>query len=495
MSFMRKLFGILLAAVLLLGMGPAFAEVNWNAWTLESAGFWWRSGTDPAKPNANYHQYARGATELDLQITSFLEVRWEGANSLNTMTYYRWGSDSVEAVIETSRVDGIATEGLERHYHEDGTLYQASRTTYDAGHPILTEIEYYDDLGNTVQSSLRTYDSEGRVLREEDFNIGGNSLFIVSYEHLGNDEYIRTITKHDGTLLQREANVFLDLDADGKKMFRYYILESYDPNGNLTNTTDPYPDGGFLNRWLYNVENGGFVTQTQQIAYIMGSDITQSFLVTEYDVHGNFVKGTVYDPLTGETHAATQAPAGDLLRDLWIKKNPGPGKPAHVWYPSNTLTTAGLAFRDEKPGLTDKWYQFVPLDLSRDGEQQFELVGGSVYLLGKVTVTVAGDSVTVDYRISHGKHGNVMMESEFFTLFPDLAGVTSVEMEDLGEGYSFGQPLSIEKDLKGDTRVLLFVRNVATFSDHVSPEIARTRYWHKLPSRVQMREALRSLMD
>jgi len=55
--------------------------------------------------------------------------------------------------------------------------------------------------------------------------------------------------------------------------------------------------------------------------------------------------------------------------------------------------------------------------------------------------------------------------------------------------------VSIENDLGGDTQVLLFVRNVATFSNWVQNDIPRTRYWPNIPARVEFREHLRSLMD
>lgn len=159
------------------------------------------------------------------------------------------------------------------------------------------------------------------------------------------------------------------------------------------------------------------------------------------------------------------------------------------------MTSAGLAFRDEKPELTGKWYNFTPVDLGRNGDQIYDLVAGNKFLLGKVTVGVKGDEVIVNYATTYGRHGNVIMESEYLTFFPDLGSVTSVEPEDLGEGFKFGEPLSIENDLNGDTRVLLFVRNVATFADHVQHDMPRVRYWPNIPDRVAWREALRSLMD
>lgn len=498
---MKKLFAFALAMALLLSAAPALAEISWGAWVQEETNYWTRQGLDPSQPDMRYREYAYGPALEELRIDGYEETRLDGAWTYLTGTYY-WPDGSIELVNEITMYNGSTTERVVRAYHHpDGIHSSTAVYVYENGELTYMEREDYDVQGNLMQIQVRSYDSEGRKLEDVYYTPEGSLTMTTSYEYLENEEIIITSTRPDGSLSSRIQEIFLIGSEEGERYYRRIILESYDSNQNLVTLSEIRPDGSVLERALNKTSSGGIQTFTQLIALDVKGDIRLSYFFAEYDKFGNFVEGMVYDPETGEYLEAAEAPMDDLLRDEWFKRN---GKPVEemeteplsfVWYPSNTLTTAGLAFREEKPELTGKWYQFTPLDLSRDGRQEIELVGGSVYLLGKVIIEVEGDKVTVDYSISHGIHGNVMMESEFFTLFPDLAGVTSVEPEDLGEGYKFGEALSIRDDLQGDTRVLLFVRNVATFADHVRAELPRTRYWHNHPGRVQNREALRALMD
>lgn len=170
------------------------------------------------------------------------------------------------------------------------------------------------------------------------------------------------------------------------------------------------------------------------------------------------------------------------------------------WYSSNTVCVGGLEFRQEKPGLTKKWYNFAAIDLSKQGKQAFELVASNLYVIGTVVVAVDGDSVTVEWRLN--KQGtvdaNFKNESEFLTFFHDLASVESVEPSSIATSYKFGEPISIEKDLEGDTNVLLYIRNVATYCNNLSykhqnpifhPTFDRNDSMH-----VAIQKAMRALM-
>jgi hypothetical protein len=166
-----------------------------------------------------------------------------------------------------------------------------------------------------------------------------------------------------------------------------------------------------------------------------------------------------------------------------------------VWYPNNTVCSFGPQFRDVDPSLTDLWYMFTPVDLSHDGTQTFELVGGNMYVLGQVSLTVAGDSVTVTYNTVKGKNGHIYTKSEYLNFFKDFNSVTTVVPEELGEGFRFGEAISIQKDLGGDTNVLMFIRNVATFRNFVTNDILLKRFYKNYPSRVTLRNAMLELMD
>ena len=169
-----------------------------------------------------------------------------------------------------------------------------------------------------------------------------------------------------------------------------------------------------------------------------------------------------------------------------------------TWYPKNTACSFGPAFRDVRPSLTDKWYTFTPVDLTRQGRQTFEYVASNVNVLGEVYVDVAGDSVTVTYRNFHEEERecNTKTLSEFLTFFHDLKSVADVEPETMDDlGFRFGDTISIEKDLEGDTNVLLFIRNQVTYCNYTDNIHKLTRFWPNLPERKALREQMLAMMD
>lgn len=167
------------------------------------------------------------------------------------------------------------------------------------------------------------------------------------------------------------------------------------------------------------------------------------------------------------------------------------------YYPNNTACSFGPQFRVVSPEKTDKWYMFTPVDLTIQGRQEFEYVASNMYIIGKVYVDVAGDSVTVTYHNYYADQGgNTETISEFFTFFPDYASVGEVEPEKMGvPGFTFGQALSIENDLAGDTNVLLFVRNRVNYLDYVTKTKKLTRFWPNIPERKALREDMLALMQ
>ena len=62
-------------------------------------------------------------------------------------------------------------------------------------------------------------------------------------------------------------------------------------------------------------------------------------------------------------------------------------------------------------------------------------------------------------------------------------------------GFRFGDAVSIEKDLEGDTNVLLFIRNQVTYCDYVTNTHKLTRFWPNLPERKALREQMQIMMD
>ena len=168
-----------------------------------------------------------------------------------------------------------------------------------------------------------------------------------------------------------------------------------------------------------------------------------------------------------------------------------------TWYPNNTACSFGPAFRDVRPALTDKWYLFTPIDLTKQGRQTFEYVASNMYVIGEVYVDVNGDAVRVTYHNYYADQGgNTETLTEFFTFFPDLKSVKDVNPETMDDlGFRFGQEISIAEDLDGDTNVLLFVRNQVTYCDYVTNSHKLTRFWPNLPERKALRQQMQAMMD
>ena len=168
-----------------------------------------------------------------------------------------------------------------------------------------------------------------------------------------------------------------------------------------------------------------------------------------------------------------------------------------TWYSKNTACSFGPAFRDLRPSLTDKWYTFTPVDLTRQGRQTFEYVASNLYVIGEVYVDVDGDSVRVSYHhFYEDQDCNTKTLTEFVTFFHDLSSVTNAEPETMEElGFRFGESISIENDLEGDTNVLLFIRNQVTYCDYVNNSHKLTRFWPNLPERKALREQMQAMMD
>ncbi len=134
------------------------------------------------------------------------------------------------------------------------------------------------------------------------------------------------------------------------------------------------------------------------------------------------------------------------------------------WRFHQTVCSLGIRFRDIAPQLTREWDMFTPLDLSREGEQTLPLLAANVNEVGAVTIAVKNGAVTVTYKIKWPAEELDMA----FALLPDLASVTEVNIASMPR-FAFGQPVSIQNDLGGDTRVLLYVLGHVDY-DYLDPQ-------------------------
>lgn len=157
------------------------------------------------------------------------------------------------------------------------------------------------------------------------------------------------------------------------------------------------------------------------------------------------------------------------------------------WMTNNTVCSFGPHFKDYLN--TDKWYMFTPIDLTVQGTQSFELVAGGMYKIGTVDVTVSGDAFRVNY--TYVNPSEITNKGEFFTLFNDLGSVTAVDPDRL-TSLTYGQQYSIENDLGGDTNVLLFTCNHATFLNSTT---GIERFYENLDWRKELRDGMIALME
>lgn len=190
-------------------------------------------------------------------------------------------------------------------------------------------------------------------------------------------------------------------------------------------------------------------------------------------------------PTTVPTAAPTAAPTAVPTAVPTVKPTAVPK--TQEWRSNQSVCSLGIRFRDIAPKLTNKWYMFTPIDLSKNGTQVVDLIAANITYAGKVTVEVSGDMVKVNYKLNRTMEKQDMA----FTLLPDLASVSSVEIKDW-PSYQFGKEISIANDLKGDTNVLLYVLG------HVTYDFRDARNETFTPNDAQyknMAAQLRELMD
>ncbi len=175
----------------------------------------------------------------------------------------------------------------------------------------------------------------------------------------------------------------------------------------------------------------------------------------------------------------------------------------NTFYNNNTVSSFGPHFRDLTPELTNLWYMFTPLDLTRQGRQTYELIASNMYVIGEVYVDVYGDTVTITYHNYYdGQGGETKTRQEFLGLYGSYAEVvlpSDVPVKSYinpPTRFAFGMPFSIQYDLGDDTNVLMLVRNVVDYWRYPLPvDTEFARFWATSPGNKAMRESMLSMMD
>ena len=176
---------------------------------------------------------------------------------------------------------------------------------------------------------------------------------------------------------------------------------------------------------------------------------------------------------------------------LIVVAEPSP-TPEVVWYPNNTIALAGLSLQEASTRLPDKWYNVVPVDLTRNGRQTYFLTVSNARFIGECYVDVWGDEVVVTCEVL--ERSGIELKSEYGRWFTSLSQITTKSIEADTNGFVFGQPLSISRDLGGADVALLFIRSKATYRQPFRDGSELTRYWRNTPSWKQFRQDLTMLM-
>ncbi len=405
----------------------------------------------------------------------------------------------------------LDTGDSESLYYENGEL--SARLVYVGA---TDEEFFYDGKGrlrawSVPQSSdtyaMEYYSENGKLLAKVTQDTSGN---ISAYDAAGKLAY-QAVDITDG--------YYMETYYKGQPVRRMEV--NY---GDTDQARMYYEDGVLKERWAVNADGGytifdseGILIGTLQYDDFMGYNYKRydaQGKLSEYAAMNTSGPNTLYTVYNGSGDLKTLVVyssyynmqyAYDAKTGRWYINNVPYGGPAPLdvyatglktsWYPNNTLCSFGPQFRDMAPGLTDKWYMFTPVDLSQDGTQSFELIASNMYVIGSVQVTVSGDSVTVGYTTAQGQYGHVYMKSEYLNFFPDLQSVAAVDPEKLGGGFAFGQAISIQNDLGGDTNVLMFIRNVATYRNSVRDGVSLPRYYKTDTRHTELRDAMLALME
>ncbi len=142
---------------------------------------------------------------------------------------------------------------------------------------------------------------------------------------------------------------------------------------------------------------------------------------------------------------------------------PEPPSYDYQWYPDNTMGVAGYSLRDK--GITNKWYNVCPVDLTKNGIYKIPLVASNMYIIGNAIVSVQDGQVTVEYETQWASPGNLTISGECVKWFASIDDVTDEFCQNPQSDIAFGQAVSTA-DL-GNTGYL-FICNRVTYCQPIA---------------------------
>ena len=196
-----------------------------------------------------------------------------------------------------------------------------------------------------------------------------------------------------------------------------------------------------------------------------------------------------FDKLTSEERKEIERLKEEARQDT-LEKLRRAYQPKPKDYDQNTVCSFGPQFREVSPRMTDDWYMFTPIDLSQEGTQTFDLIAGNMYVIGKVKVTVENGKFQVDYTYNNSR---IEIGREYFNIFTDYESISAKDLDNFHQNkrFSYGKAYSIADKLNGDTDVILFVCNTATFKKTSGV----TGYYSTHPDRVAQREIMLNMIE
>ena len=173
-------------------------------------------------------------------------------------------------------------------------------------------------------------------------------------------------------------------------------------------------------------------------------------------------------------------------------KLPEPWAPEweYKWYPDNTMGVAGISLRDK--GITDKWYNVVPVDLTTNGIYEIPMVASNMFQIGIASVAVQDGQATVTYETSFASPGRIVTGDECVAWFGSIEEITDEFCDAPTSEIAFGE--AVDVSAFGDVGYL-FICNGVTYSQPVTNNgVSLPKYLPKEKQWVDYCAALEALM-
>ncbi len=173
---------------------------------------------------------------------------------------------------------------------------------------------------------------------------------------------------------------------------------------------------------------------------------------------------------------------------FWVKntfdKNVGVEFRSRTWFTNKTAMVFGPALNGHN------WQTYGVVDLTK-GTQTLTLLGSGEFDIGTVTVKVAGDKVTVSYKMNTSKAGDIYDDITVRSAYLNVT-TTKPTSASAKSDFAFDVPFSISEDLGGKTTIAVVVNMKVDFQS-TSPFVYK--FWRNLPDRAALVANMQALID